>query len=93
MSIQQRREIEWHIQAGDYFGTLATVLDLLRQLMDKQGYGRTEARLLAEVRDELVYLQENHRIVKRSSDLAAEAPQGLQVGGDRHGHSRRLRTA
>jgi hypothetical protein len=67
MSIQQRREVEWHIQAGDYFGTLATVLDLLRQLMDKQGYGRTEARLLEEVRDELVYLQESHRIVKRSS--------------------------
>ena len=42
-----------HVKAGDYFGTLATILDL-----KKQG--------LEEFRDDLMFLQENYKIVKKT---------------------------
>lgn len=42
-----------HIKAGDYFGTLATILDLKK-------------RGLEEFRDDLIFLQENYKIVKKT---------------------------
>ena len=54
--------IESHVEAGDYFGTLATILDLLRQKMDKRGYVSKDGKILEELRDDLLYLQSHHSI-------------------------------
>ena len=51
-----------HTEAGDYFAALAAVLDLLRQDLEDNSVG---AWILGTVRDELLYLQANYRIVKR----------------------------
>lgn len=61
--IGNKKVLRGHVKAGDYFGTLATVLDLLRQSMEQKGFGRREAELLKEVREDLVYLQEGYKIV------------------------------
>lgn len=54
--------VEFHIAANDYFGTLATTLDLLRQAIEERGYRREDAELLRILRDDLLYLQANHTI-------------------------------
>jgi len=55
------RSLQFHIQQNDYFGTVATVLDLVRQDLDRRGY-HPHAATLSRLRDELVYLQRSHRI-------------------------------
>ena len=51
------KHIEFQIASNDYFGTLATTLDLLRQAIDERGYRREDAELLRILRDALLYLQ------------------------------------
>ncbi len=51
--------LKFHIEANDYFGTVATVLDLLAQ--DRRGRIR-HAETLRRLRDELLYLQGGYRI-------------------------------
>jgi hypothetical protein len=51
--------IKFHIEANDYFGTAATVLDLLAQ--DRGGRIR-HAETLRRLRDELLYHQRGYRI-------------------------------
>ena len=61
--------IDFNIQSGDYFGTLATVLDLLRQDAQR-GYTEKHDAALQRVRDELIYLQQGFRITRRSLEDA-----------------------
>ena len=55
--------LQFHIEKNDYFGTVATVLDLLRQDLARRRYHR-HAETLTRLRDDLVYLQRSHRIEK-----------------------------
>jgi hypothetical protein len=62
--------LHFHIEKQDYFGTLATVLDLLRQDLDRRGY-KPHAGTLSRLRDDLVYLQRSHQI--ESADATARS--------------------
>jgi hypothetical protein len=53
--------LKFHIEANDYFGTLAAVLDLLAQ--GRRGRIR-HAEMLRRQRDDLLYLQRGYRIEK-----------------------------
>ena len=55
--------LKFHIKENDYFGTLATVLDLVSQDLQKDEQNRN-AEILQRLRDNLVYLQRSHRIEK-----------------------------
>jgi len=57
----QQKSLDFHIEQNDYFGTLATVLDLLGQDLRKHGHARHD-KTLAGLRDELMYLQSSYRI-------------------------------
>jgi hypothetical protein len=57
----RQESLNFHIAENDYFGTLATVLDLIRQDLQRKGYNR-HALTLAGLRDKLIYLQRSHRI-------------------------------
>jgi hypothetical protein len=57
----KKASLQFHIQQNDYFGTLATVLDLVSQDLDRRGY-KPHALTLSRLRDDLVYLQRSHRI-------------------------------
>ena len=57
----QQKSLDFHIEQNDYFGTLATVLDLVSQDLRKKGHHRN-ADTLGRLRDDLVYLQQSHRI-------------------------------
>jgi hypothetical protein len=54
--------IEFHIAANDYFGTLATTLDSLRQAIEERGYRTEDAEVLRRITDDLMYLQAHHTI-------------------------------
>jgi hypothetical protein len=64
--------LQFHIQQNDYFGTVATVLDLLRQDLDRRGYN-PHAGTLSRLRDDLVYLQRSHRIEKGETPRLAKS--------------------
>jgi hypothetical protein len=55
----------FHVEADDYFGTLATVLDLLRQEIERRGAREKHAEVLGRVAQDLVYLQRNFRIERK----------------------------
>ena len=59
-----KQSLEFHIRSDDYFGTLATTLDLLRQRIEGCETKTTDD-LLARLRDELLYLQHKYKIVNR----------------------------
>jgi len=59
-----RSGLSFHIEADDYFGTLATVLDLLRQEMSKRGRKEKHKTLLGTLVGELLYLQDRYKIIK-----------------------------
>ena len=49
----------------DYFGTLATVLDLLRQELEKEKGNRREASVLKSIVKDLMHLQADFKIAKK----------------------------
>jgi len=55
--------LQFHIEQNDCFGTIATVLDLVSEELQKKGQQRN-AETLRRLRDSLVYLQRSHRIEK-----------------------------
>lgn len=59
----EKASLQFHIQQNDYFGTLATVLDLVRQDLDRRGY-HSHAVILSGLREELIYLRQSHQIEK-----------------------------
>ena len=63
MADMDQESLQFHIEHNDYFGTLATVLDLVSQDLAKQGYDRHEGTL-RRLRDNLLYLQHSHRLAK-----------------------------
>lgn len=78
-----RRALHWHIEEDDYFGTLATILELLRQRIEHKGYGRKDSRLIEDLREELVYLQGDFEIVRRSRLQGRhEGPKGMNPTAD-----------
>ncbi len=58
------KSLEFHVQNDDYFGTLATVLSLLGQDINKNGFSKKHLELLDGKVDELMHLQRNYKIEK-----------------------------
>jgi hypothetical protein len=58
-------QLQHHVQQDDYFGTLATIVDLVRQDAQKHGFKPHSARALAGARDQVVLLQANFRLIKK----------------------------
>jgi len=66
--------IQFHTRSNDYFGTLATVLDLLRQ--DAQhGYTERHDATLQRLRDDLLYLQHGFCITVQPQQWSQQPPQ------------------
>lgn len=61
--VERIQRLRFHIKSDDYFGTLATVLDIILQEKKKK-----EARhnaLLESLRDDLLFLQKHYRIERK----------------------------
>ncbi|MFH2104703.1 MAG: hypothetical protein ABII72_00505 [Parcubacteria group bacterium] len=60
---QRVEGIKDHVEAGDYFASLATVLDLTSQTVKKTNV--TGDKRLQKLKKDLLYLQKNYRIVEK----------------------------
>jgi hypothetical protein len=61
MADMDQKSLDFHIEQNDYFGAVATILDFLRQDLQRSGHDR-HAKTLASLRDDLMHLQEEYRI-------------------------------
>ena len=61
--MNEEASLQFHIEENDYFGTLATVLDLVSQDLQKKRH-RSNAETLGRLRDRLMHLQHGYRIEK-----------------------------
>ncbi len=61
MQKQKKKALKAHIKANDYFGTLATVLSFIRRDIDRV---LKSSKTLKRIEDDLMWLQENHKIKK-----------------------------
>lgn len=60
---QRVKSLKNHIKVNDYFGTLATVLDLTRQTNEKSIKElQRNNKLLNTLKKDLLFLQENYKI-------------------------------
>jgi len=59
----RQKDIKSHLKSGDYFGTLATIIDLMAQ--EKEKIEIRQNKVLKNLKDDLVYLQKNYKIVKK----------------------------
>jgi hypothetical protein len=64
-----RENLLFHIKSNDYFGTLATILDLMNQSVEQNGFKKDDAKLIAHLRDDLVYLNANY-VIRRKPQTA-----------------------
>ena len=55
-------QLKSHVRADDYFGTLASILYLLRQEYKNQEFIDKYGEIMDEIIEELIYLQENFTI-------------------------------
>ena len=63
-----KKQLENHIINDDYFGTLATVLNMARQTLEKDMRGPKKnwhIKLLQSLEENLMYLQNNYKISKK----------------------------
>jgi hypothetical protein len=72
MTKERKRGLASHVSSDDYFGTLATVLDLLRQDWKGRVFSRKNDGLLLHLTDDLLYLQEHYVIHARESAKSAD---------------------
>jgi hypothetical protein len=63
--MNEEASLQFHIEENDFFGTVATVLDLVSQDLQRKGH-RSNAEALGHLRDRLMYLQQGYRIEKIS---------------------------
>jgi hypothetical protein len=65
----RKQSIDDHIAANDYFATIATVIDLIKQFLeehgDKEWTAEQMSKHLAELRDEHLYLQEHYTLHRK----------------------------
>ncbi len=59
------QNLKFHIKSGDYFGTLATVLDLFRLDVLEKKFIFDNDKILKKIIKNLVYLQDNYKITKK----------------------------
>jgi hypothetical protein len=62
--VRDQKSVQFHVDANDYFGTLAAIIHLLEQKPELIGHPA-----LAEVKKDLMILQESYTIVSSASPL------------------------
>lgn len=57
----KNKSLAFHIKSDDYFGTLATIISLIRQ----NGCFDNQIRIFKKLEKDLIFLQNNYKIVKK----------------------------
>lgn len=72
LSDSRKSEVAWHVHSDDYFATLATIIGLMHQLVKDDQCTKFNSQkalsVMQNIQEELVYLQNQYVIQKRSED-------------------------
>ncbi len=72
MARPREQQVKFHIEAGDYFSTLATVLGLVQDAFSGMSHVKDSHTLslqaLNNLKNELLFLQKHYKIVEKPSD-------------------------
>lgn len=60
---QNINSLKFHVDSQDYFGTLATIIDLMKQ--ERIMLEKRHQEMIKTLVEELTYLQKEYKIVKR----------------------------
>lgn len=60
---RRKKRLCFHIESDDYFGTVATIIDLMVQ--DTKVSNEYRWKILQRLRDDLLFLQKNYRICRK----------------------------
>lgn len=61
-----RKSIEFHVKNNDYFGTVATVISLIRQNNELKN-GKIDNKILFKLESDFMFLQNNYLITKKKA--------------------------
>ena len=56
------KSLEFHVRSDDYFGTVATILNYIAQA---NGTDPDCGKILENIKNDLLYLQEKYKIIKK----------------------------
>lgn len=57
-----KKQLQFHIKSDDYFGTLATILNFIKENSIKQN------KIFDSIISELLFLQKNYKIIKKTKE-------------------------
>jgi len=60
---ESKASLKFHISSDDYFGTLASIMNLLTE--KNMVYNSRHKQALKRIADDLVFLQQNYKIVRK----------------------------
>ncbi|OGF25115.1 hypothetical protein A2303_02055 [Candidatus Falkowbacteria bacterium RIFOXYB2_FULL_47_14] len=66
MEKERIQKLKFHVKSEDYFGTLATILDLFRLDVLEKKFIFDKDKVLKQIVKDLKYLQDNFVIVKKN---------------------------
>ena len=66
--VRDEKSVRFHVQNDDYFGTVATILSLIRQKVDRDQPAGSEVmtKTLDNLEKDLMFLQKNYKISEKS---------------------------
>jgi hypothetical protein len=68
--VQDEARVKFHIESADYFGTIATVLTLLKHQIKKNGFkDPVLLKTFSNLEKDLLFLQKNYQICYRKKSL------------------------
>jgi hypothetical protein len=59
------KSLKFHIKSDDYFGTLATVLNLINEKNLKHELLEEDSQIIKKIIKNLIFLQENYKIIEK----------------------------
>ena len=65
-AVKDETSVKFHVKSDDYFGTIATVLSLLKQQLEKDGVSNAVIlKTFRNLESDLMFLQKHYRINRR----------------------------
>lgn len=65
MTEREIKSLEFHLEVGDYFATIATMLNLIKQNFQDKEFEKVCTKSLIHYVDEFMYLQSKYKIERK----------------------------
>jgi len=78
--VRDEASVKFHVKNNDYFGTIASILSLIKQELKKDGRANatTFTKVLKNLEEELLFLQNNYQI-NPNSKKRKSTPKGKLI--------------